>query len=62
MRDLGVAFLEFRLEMGLTIAADAKPGQAIEDRIDCFPGRAGAVGILDAQLLLAAMVAGKQPV
>src|SRR6476469_3279529 len=46
----------------LAIPIEAEPRQAVEDRLDRRLGRAGAVGVLDAQQVLAAMVLGEQPV
>ena len=57
-----MALLELRLEIGLAVAADAEPVEPVEDRVDRFLGRAGLVGVLDAQQIFAAMMAGEQPV
>jgi hypothetical protein len=59
---LGMALLELRLEIRLAIAADSEPVEPIENGVDGFLGRPGAIGILDAQQILAAMVSGEQPV
>ena len=57
-----MALFELRLEIGLAVAADPKPVEAVEDRVDRLLGRAGLVRILDAQQILAAVMAGEQPV
>ena len=56
--DLGVAFGAGELIDDLAIPIEIEPGQAIEDGGDRGLGGAGAVGILDAQAELAAVVAG----
>lgn len=60
--DFGMARCPLELEHGRFIAAQAEPVQPVEDRGDRFLGRAGAIGILDPQQELAAMMAGEQPV
>ena len=62
VRDFGMARLELRLVIGLAVALDAEPAQAVEDRLDRRLGRAGAVGILDPQQIFAAVMAREQPV
>ena len=60
--DLGMARGPLELEHRRFVAVEAKPGQAVENRVDRRLGRAGAVGILDTKQILAAVMAGEQPV
>src|SRR3546814_6703612 len=46
----------------LAVVVEAKPGEAVEDGIDGFRGRALAIGVLDAQPVAAAVVPGIEPV
>src|SRR3546814_1152250 len=46
----------------VAIPVEPEPAQPVEDRVDRGLGGAGAVGILDAQQELAAVVAREQPV
>ena len=62
MGDLGVALLELRLEIGIAVAADTEPIEPVEDGVDGFLRRPGAIGILDAEQILTAVMPGEQPV
>src|SRR3546814_19259299 len=46
----------------LAVVVEAEPGEAVEDGIDGFRGRALAIGVLDAQPVAAAVVPGIEPV
>ena len=50
------------LEHGVAVPVEPEPAHAVEDRVDRRLGRAGAIGILDAQQELAAVMAREQPV
>src|SRR3546814_10548954 len=45
----------------LAVVVEAEPGEAVEDGIDGFRGRALAIGVLDAQPVAAAVVPGIEP-
>ena len=60
--DFGMTVRARELEHGRFVTAQAQPLQPVENRLDRRLGRAGAIGILDPQQVLAAMVAGEQPV
>ena len=60
--DLPVALRARELVDGLAVPIEAKPGEAIEDRIDRRLGGALPVGILDPQEHFAAAPAGIQPI
>src|SRR5688500_1487562 len=60
--DLGMAIRARELEGRGLVAVEAEPAQAVEDRFDRRLGRACAVGVLDAQQVLAAVVPGEQPI
>ena len=62
VRDLGVARPELRLVIFVAVPIEAEPAHPVEDRVDRLLGRAGLVGVLDAQQEFAAVVAGEQPV
>ncbi len=61
-RDLRMAFLELRLEIGFAVPADPEPVQPVEDRVNRFLGRPDLVGVLDPEEIFAAVVPCKQPV
>jgi competence protein ComEC len=50
------------LEDGVAVPIEAEPAHPVEDRVDRRLGRARAIGILDAQQELAAVMAREQPV
>ena len=52
----------FRLEIRTFIPGDAKPGEAVDDAFDGFPGGAFGIGVLYAQDQLAVVFFGKKPV
>ncbi|CAM3083304.1 hypothetical protein KOXY103107_14555 [Komagataeibacter xylinus] len=58
MRHLGMAGLTRGLEDRFLVGFDVHPGQAVEQHVDRLLGRAFAVGILDAEHELPAVVAG----
>ena len=60
--DLLVARGAGELVHGVAVPVDAEPGEAVEDRLDRGLGRALAVGVLDAQQHLAAVLLGEKPV
>ena len=60
--DFRVAGPELRLVIFVAVPIEPEPAHAVEDRVDRLGGRAGLVGIFDAQQELAAMVAGVEPV
>ena len=60
--DLGVPRPELRLVIFVAVPIEAEPAQPVEDRVDRRLGRARLVGVLDPQQVLAAVVAGEQPV
>ena len=60
--DLGMALGARKLRNHIAVPVETEPAKPVENCVDCRLGRAGAIGILDAQEELAAMVAGKQPV
>ena len=62
LRHLGMTLGAGDLADHFAIVIQAQPGQALEDRLGRFGGRAGAVGIFDAQQELAAARAGIEPV
>ena len=62
VRDLGVARGALELEHGVAVPVEAEPFEAGEDRVDRRLGRAGAVGVLDTEQELAAVVAGVEQV
>ncbi len=62
LRDRGMAVGPRELEHGVTVPVQAQPAHPVQDRVDRGLGRAGAVGILDAQQELAAIRAREQPV
>ena len=59
---LGVTRRARELIGDVAVPLQAEPRQAVEDRGDRGLGGAGAVGVLDAQQELAAVVAREQPV
>ncbi len=59
---LGMAGGASRLEQRLLVRRKPEPGQALEDHVHRLLGVALAVRVLDAQQVLAAVVAGKQVV
>ena len=59
---LGVPRGAGKLVGDVAVPIEAQPAEAVEDRRDRGFGRAGAVGVLDAKQVLAAMVLGEQPV
>ena len=61
-RDLGVTGGAGKLIGDLAVPLQAEPRQPVEDRGDRGLGRAGAVGVLDAQEERAAVMAREQPV
>src|SRR5437667_9430400 len=60
--DFLVALHARALEHGLLVPVEAQPGEPVEDHLRMLVGRAGLVGVFDAQQELAAFVAGVQPV
>ncbi len=62
LRHLGVPRRARELVGDLAVPRQAEPGQAVEDGVDGRRRGARAVGVLDAQQVLAAVVAGEQPV
>ena len=62
VRDLGVAIGARELEDGVAVPIEPEPAHPVEDRVDRRLGRARAVGILDPQQELAAVMAREQPV
>ena len=59
---LGVARRALELVDDVAVPIEAEPRQAVEDRLDGRGRRARAIGVLDAQQVLAAVMAGVQPV
>ena len=62
MRDFGVAGGALELEYRVAVPVEPEPLHARQDRVDRGLGGAGAVGILDPQQELAAVVAGVEQV
>ena len=62
VRDLGMAGGARELIGDLAVPRQAEPGEPIQDRRDRRLGRARAVGVLDAQQVLAAVMLGEEPV
>ncbi len=60
--DLGMAVGAGELEHGVAVPVQAQPAHAVQDRVDRGLGRAGAIGILNAQQELAAFRPREQPV
>jgi hypothetical protein len=60
--DLGVPVGTLELVGDLAVPIEAEPAEAVEDRRNGGLGGAGAIGVLDAQLVPAAVVPGEQPV
>jgi hypothetical protein len=60
--DLGVPRGALELIGDLAIPVEAEPRQSVEDRLDRGLSGARAIGVLDAQQILAAMVLGEQPI
>ena len=60
--DLGVPGSAGELVGDFAVPRQAEPGEAVQDRGDRRFGRARAVGVLDAQQVLAAVMLGEQPV
>src|SRR5690606_31180445 len=55
--DLGIAWKALRLVDGRLVRVEAEPREPVEDRVDRSLRRTLAVGVLDAQDVLASMVA-----
>jgi len=56
-----VAVHALHLVVGAVVVRQFQPGHAVENRLDCFRGRAGDVGVLDAQHEGAAVATGVGP-
>jgi len=60
--NLRMACQALGLHDDLAVPAEAEPGEAVEDGVDRFLGRAGPIGILDAQPEAAAEMPCIEPI
>jgi hypothetical protein len=60
--DLGMTLSAGELVDHVAVPAQPEPAQPVDDRVDRRLGRALAIGVLDAQVEAAAVMAGEQPV